>query len=190
MAGRIAELLVREQHLSGARAKEACRKECSELIRQLDAICQELDPNSTRNSINRSLRVLAAAGDHSYWFRQPRETPKLEQRCDLTAMDAETLLKRLISIHDAQHDALLFLGIDDFFDSGALDQIEGVNADLVLKLGNLRSEILDELDAANGWQKQLRAATDRGERLGLLCDRIRALARESQRVVKEIEQRG
>ena len=98
MAARIAELMIREQRVKGVKAKEACRKECSELICRLKSSREELDPQSIWNSINRNLGVLVSAGDNKYWFRHPKESVTLEACCDLKALNRDGLLERLIAL--------------------------------------------------------------------------------------------
>lgn len=188
MAARIAELLTRENHVKGVKAKEACRKECSELICRLKSTREDLDPQSIWNRINRNLGVLVNAGDHSYWFRQPMKTEVIEAHCDLKALERDRLLERMIALNEEQRKILLLLGTDDLL--GQDDPPEGLALDYIKKLIDLRKQILAEYPEVNGWRDKLRSAATRKERLAVLCSKVRSIGDETQKVVKELEGRG
>jgi len=188
MAARIAELLTREQKIKGVKAKEACRKECSQLICRLKSSREERDPQSIWNSINRNLNVLVNAGDHNYWFRHPKESVTLEPRCNLKALNRDGLLERLIALNDEQRKILLLLGTDDLLEPDDLP--DPLTPDVIEKLLGLRKQIMNESLGENDWRGRLRAAAKRKERLALLCSQVRSVGRETQRVVKELEGRN
>lgn len=183
MAARIAELLTREQQVKSTKAKEACRKECSELICRLKSLREEQDPQSIWNNINRNLGVLVDAGNHNYWFPKRKKAELLDVRCDLNNLSYDKLVERLIALNNKQRKILLLLGTDDLLESNGPP--DAINQDLLDRLLNMRKQILDDNLTEKGWRDKLQAAKTRNERLAVLCRQMRSVGRETQRVVKE-----
>jgi len=188
MAGRIVELLEREPTLTSAKAREACRKECSELIRRLRTTREESDHNSLWQRINRNLSVLVGKGDHSYWYREPSVQIDLDKRCILKELSDDDLVKRLLAIHDDQHESILLFATDELVDAKD-ERLEAVDEDSYAEYLRLRQKCLNRPDQSE-WKTMLKEAENRKDRLAILCKKIQQLGRQLQLAAKEIERRG
>jgi len=188
MSARIAELLVREEALSNGKAKEACRKEISTLICQLKAERNRRDSDSPLNKIAKDLRVLVDAGDHSYWYRTPRAPLDLTMP-SLSTMDADTLISRLIALHDEQREIALLLGTDGITEESAQNELKDLDPALISNFLQFKANVLSEKSNSNTWRTELKKAATKKYRFDILERQFSLLVEESLRVLKEISRR-